>query len=148
MYRLKSVPVILGLVSVVVLTTGIAVYLYFRTHPKVPAASPITVQDLYHQKKYNSALALANQQIKDDPENASLYCLMGNISRDMGSTQAAIDDYIKALTKNPSYEPARINLIQLEMDNGRKDDARKALQEGLAITPTDPSLLRLQKALQ
>lgn len=51
----------------------------------------------------------------------------------------AIEQYKQALRLDPYFSPARVNLVTLDNDIGRQDEAEQALREGLALQGMPPA---------
>ena len=66
---------------------------------------------IYAQRKeFEEAKELILRAIVLDPDIADTYNTLANILKDKGELNAAIENYRKALEKNPAYNEARVNL--------------------------------------
>jgi tetratricopeptide (TPR) repeat protein len=89
-----------------------------------------------------SAQDIATDALNQEPDNPSLLNLLGNISKDLGDLDKAIDYLLRSITIDPFYVE---NYIQLsEMFESRRDykDSLEILIKGLEFQPDDYSLLR------
>ena len=66
---------------------------------------------------------------------------LGIVAAERGDAAEAQAEYRAAITRDPTFIPAYVNLADLARALGRNDDAANALADGLAAVPDDPSLL-------
>lgn len=137
---------IIGLILIiVVLVLSFTVITISRQHKD--SNKPKTAAQLYHAKDYDKALDLVNKDIAKRPDSASDYNFSGNIYRDKGQTDLAIKNYTKSIELNKSYLPPRSNLASLLINLGKKDDAKKVIDDGLVAFPAAKVLTQLQAQL-
>ena len=55
-------------------------------------------------KNADRLFALINEAKKNEPENASLYYVEGNIYKELGNNEKAVESYLKCSEINPNYE--------------------------------------------
>ena len=55
-------------------------------------------------KNADRLFALINEAKKNEPENASLYYVEGNIYKELGNSEKAVESYLKCSEINPNYE--------------------------------------------
>lgn len=96
-----------------------------------------TLQDLavaqYGAKQYEAAAATYEKMLalKDDPFTRNNYA---NVLRDWGKTDEAKTEYQKALDADPTLTVAYINLANVLLREGKKDEALALLDKGIAST--------------
>ena len=96
-----------------------------------------TLQDLaiaqYGAKQYEAAAATYEKMLalKDDPFTRNNYA---NVLRDWGKTDEAKTEYQKALDADPTLTVAYINLANVLLREGKKEEALALLDKGIAST--------------
>jgi len=84
-------------------------------------------------------LAEAEQTLAEEPDN--LPALMVRGAHVSGSAENAAPIYERALEKYPSFDPARVRLAAIYMDDPEKlDQALKLAREARTNLPSDPEL--------
>lgn len=84
------------------------------------------------------ALARITGRIREDPDNARLYLLRGEIYRDERAWAAAEADFRRAAQRDPRDPDVALCLGRLFLDASRPADAEAALSRFLAQRPGDP----------
>lgn len=79
--------------------------------------------------EYEEALRLA-------PELAAVHLALAELLRVRGDVEAAIAHYRSGIEASPA--PARLRIGLLLLAQGRRDEARRELQEALRLAPDDP----------
>ena len=82
------------------------------------------------QKNWSEAIAQAQQGAFLDPDNPHVQASVGRIFEVNGQLEQAAAAYRKALTVDPAYAPARLALIQAELNRGNRDAALEEAREG------------------
>jgi predicted O-linked N-acetylglucosamine transferase (SPINDLY family) len=70
-----------------------------------------------------------------DPAMADACYLLGGIAQERGNLAEAIGHYSKTLELKPDFEMVYGELCQLLFQSGKKDEARKVIEQGLARYP-------------
>ncbi|MCX7238809.1 MAG: sulfotransferase [Burkholderiales bacterium] len=120
-----------------------------------------------HARQYEAALAAYSQAIQrgvNCPEEVHLNCAVIRAEH-QGLTEEAEQELMLALSLNPRYVPALVNLGNIHEQRGDRDHAREAYEQALAIEPTnalamarlpnlqttgsahDPMIMRLRQAI-
>ena len=111
----------------------------------------------YNNKEYQSAIDLYNQLIKINSKDAFAYNGIANCYRDWAAASAdhqkeyqekAIASYKQAIDANQSYVISYNNLALLYQDMGKKDEAKKILEDGVKANPENTELQNSLKAIQ
>lgn len=82
------------------------------------------------------------------PDVAELWFGLGNVAYRQALLQKAEFAWQQALQHKPASVPARLNLIELLLEQGRAEDARRLVQQGLQLEPRRAEYLQLQQRLQ
>ena len=96
-----------------------------------------------HQRRYPEALALSEQAIAIEPEEAMFYGLRGDALSAMKRSDEARSAYDKAIVLNPDYYYFKERRGMLALQAGNKQAARKDLQAASALLPTADALYSL-----
>jgi putative PEP-CTERM system TPR-repeat lipoprotein len=91
----------------------------------------------------NSAKAMQTAQaiVKKDPDNLTMLNFLGNIKGRTGDKKGAREAFQQALSKDPNFRPAAINLSWLDMEELRFDEARSRLSKMVVGAKDDPDVL-------
>jgi len=65
--------------------------------------------------------------LQEDPENYLALNNLGMVGWERGDADAAAGYFTRALLCNAGYEPARVNLAEVRLKQGRYDEAETAL---------------------
>lgn len=79
----------------------------------------------FDQKEFKKAEGYLSKALEKTDQYADVFNMMGVIHHMEGRFTAAIDSFKKALTVNPRYTEALLNLAVLYNDLGQYDDAKK-----------------------
>ncbi len=90
------------------------------------------------------AEATARLLLKQQPENPVLHNLLGTIAAARGDVSAARQRFHQALGFDPTYTPARMNLIKFDIDEGKLDKAEKQL---LVLLQDEPDSFQILTGL-
>jgi tetratricopeptide (TPR) repeat protein len=82
-------------------------------------------------------LELLEEMALTYPDDARLYYEMGNYYYDQLLPNEARTNYEKALTLNPGFNMARVNLAMLLLDSDEADSAKVLLDEAIRRDPKD-----------
>jgi len=102
----------------------------------------------YNQKDYSGAEEAYKEVIANDSGNFAAYNGLGNLYRDEKNYQAAEDYYKKAIASANSYVIAYSNWAIMLMDNGKIEEAKKVVLEGIKKSPGNQELQNLKKILE
>lgn len=112
-----------------------------KLEPKL-LASYMALGALYgREKRYDEALAKAEQARKIYPKNLGAHMLVGVIQQQKGAVEQAKKTYERALELNPRFGPAANNLAYLYAEHGGdKEKALALAQTAKEVLPNDPSV--------
>jgi tetratricopeptide (TPR) repeat protein len=102
-----------------------------------PQAYLLEVRILLTQKKSQDALKAAEAALKTSPNNPDYIYLRGAVEMSLQQYSAAEADLRKALQLSPRHTGAMSDLAVLLMNVNKKEEARRLLQQVLAINPQD-----------
>jgi len=80
----------------------------------------------------------ANKVFALNSESSHGYQLKGNIYRNQGKIQESIEEYIKAIERDPNYAFALVCLSWIYCHSGKGNTARSLIKKALAIDPLTP----------
>jgi tetratricopeptide (TPR) repeat protein len=110
---------------------------------------------LMEKKKYDQAIATFKQAIKEEPNSAVTYNLLGmayrfkyNQVRSQDLKNQEIAAFKKALEIDPKYWVALINLGVTYYYMGQKDKAAPLFKKALSLNPNHPEKAELEKMIQ
>ena len=83
------------------------------------------------------ALEVIEAVVRRDPRNVDATNLLGVVRVAAGDRTGGRAAYEKALALNPRYQPARLNLVRLDIADGKPDAARLRLTELLKVNAND-----------
>ena len=98
------------------------------------------VRAYVHVKQTDKAITLLQNVLKADPANAEAYVLLGDIAQLNNSTQQAIDNFKKAIEKQPKETIGYQALANLYLTHNNLAEAQKVIQTGLQQLPESGSL--------
>ncbi|HVO11008.1 MAG TPA: tetratricopeptide repeat protein [Vicinamibacteria bacterium] len=87
------------------------------------------------QKNWSEAIAQAQQGAFLDPDDPTVLWTVGQIFEANGQVEQAANSYRNALKVDPGYGPARVALIQAELNAGHRD---AAIEQAKQIPPPVP----------
>jgi tetratricopeptide (TPR) repeat protein len=91
-------------------------------------------------KDWSDAIAQAQQGAFLDPANPIVQTSVGKIFEANGQLEQASAAYRRALKTDPGFAPARLALIQSELNRGNRDEALAEAKKAAADMPTSPEL--------
>jgi tetratricopeptide (TPR) repeat protein len=94
-------------------------------------------------KSWSDAIAQAQQGAFLDPANPLVQVAVGKIFEANGQLDQAAGAYRKALQTDPGFAPARLALIQAELNRGNRDVALAEAKKVAAEMPTSPEIQML-----
>jgi tetratricopeptide (TPR) repeat protein len=94
-------------------------------------------------KSWSDAIAQAQQGAFLDPGNPLVQTAVGKIFEANGQLEQAAGAYRKALQTDPGFAPARLALIQAELNRGNRDVAFAEAKKVAAEMPTSPEIQML-----
>ncbi len=94
------------------------------------------VQLYRQQDRDEAARALLDAALVQQPNEATLYLLAGDLSRADGQNAAALAAYRQALALEPDNSQAQVRLGNLYLNNGDATQAQSAFEAALAADPT------------
>jgi tetratricopeptide (TPR) repeat protein len=94
-------------------------------------------------KNWSDAIAQAQQGAFLDPTNPIVATAVGKIFEANGQLEQAAGAYRKALQTDPAFAPARLALIQAELNRGNREAAFAEARKAAADMPTSPEIQML-----
>ena len=91
-------------------------------------------------KSWSDAIAQAQQGAFLDPKNPIVRAAVGKIFEANGQLEQAAGAYRQALQSDPGFAPARLALIQAELNRGNRDAALAEAKKAAADMPTSPDI--------
>lgn len=77
-----------------------------------------------------------------------IWARYGEASLLAGDIGGAMDAYAKSRSIKPDYAPAYVQWAEFQMNNGRRDEARALVEQGLLNIPGSKPLLELRRKLE
>lgn len=141
----KKTVVTIGSICLLIIGVTLFVHYYRLRHQPVVQS---TALELYQKGDMKTAAVVVEQELKQDPNNAILLNLQGNVFRDSGKPEAAIASYQLAIKNSPDLLAPRSNLIATYLNLNKKAEAHTALSEALQKFPDQPALVQLKSTLK
>jgi tetratricopeptide (TPR) repeat protein len=91
-------------------------------------------------KSWSDAIAQAQQGAFLDPKSPIVQSTVGKIFEANGQLEQASASYRRALEADPAFAPARLALIQAELNRGNRDVALAEAKKAAADMPTSPEI--------
>ena len=91
--------------------------------------------NLYAKGQDQQVLAHALQLLKQFPNSAKLYNIMGAAKEAIGKREEAIDAYSKAISINPNFVEAYNNMGNVLKDQGKLKRALQAYTKAISLKP-------------
>jgi superkiller protein 3 len=91
-------------------------------------------------KEWSEAIAQAQQGAFLDPKDPIVHAAVGRVFEANGQLEQAAAAYRKALECDPGFAPARLALIQAELNRGNRDAALAEATKAAADMPTSPDI--------
>jgi tetratricopeptide (TPR) repeat protein len=100
-------------------------------------------------RDFDSAVATYEKALAKDPENQELHRAYAGTLLDMGNTLAARAEFEKILKADPDDGATYLRMAQLDLKEGRFDEARKELEHAKSLQPenSDNPEIPYQQAL-
>ena len=105
------------------------------------SADMALVSTAMRQRQFDKALKAVAQLEKKQPNNAGVINLRGNVYAAKGDLKSAREQFERALGIDASFFPAAASLARIDMQENRKDDARKRFEGVLAKDPKSVAAL-------
>ncbi len=102
-----------------------------------------TALAMYYMRRGQTAKAMqiAEAMVKREPANMTALNFLGTIKGATGDKVGARATYSQVLARDPTFRPAALNLVRLDVGDRAFDDARRRLSEMLAKRHDDPDVL-------
>jgi len=94
-------------------------------------------------KSWSDGIAQAQQGAFLDPKNPLVQAAVGKVFEANGQLEQAAGAYRRALQADSAFAPARLALIQAELNRGNRDAALAEAKKAAADMPTSPDLQML-----
>ncbi len=108
-------------------------------HPEYPQGRLQLIQMHVNDGDITRAKSLARAGIKLTPDESAWYSVLGGLALREGEVQEAIDFYVKVMEMSPT--PANLlNLVTVQIDNGRGTEAQALMREHAEIVNQQPLL--------
>ena len=104
--------------------------------------------DLFHQKRYDEAIAQNREAIRLYAKNPYAHNNLASVYFTLNRFDEAADQYNKALSINPNIFVAWKNLAIIHLSRGENDAARRALTNALLLQPQNSEVQRMLEELQ
>jgi tetratricopeptide (TPR) repeat protein len=91
-------------------------------------------------KSWSDAIAQAQQGFFLDPKNPIVNAAVGKVFEANGQLEQAAGAYRRALEADPAFAPARLALIQAELNRGNRDAALAEAKKVAAEMPASPDI--------
>ncbi|WP_078118340.1 XrtA/PEP-CTERM system TPR-repeat protein PrsT [Thiosocius teredinicola] len=95
----------------------------------------------YSENRFNEAGGVADRLVKESPDNLTARNLQALVAVARGDSAQGRSILESILAKDPTFRPARYNLIKLDVAEGRTQQAGAAFAELLATDPNDTRAL-------
>ena len=97
------------------------------------------IVQLFHSKKYEEALSIAEKVLIADPKDISIFEIKGKIHLSLGDIESTINCYQKAIKLNP-YCEKNYNAIALSLSKiGKTEKAIEYLNKSYDINKKNPT---------
>ena len=108
------------------------------TEPAAPVAEQIErARALHQQREHEAAAALYRDIVAAFPDSAEAHYRYGNLLKDQGAFQEALEQYDRAVALKPDYAHAWCNRAVVLGFMQRLPDARASYDRAIAIDPKD-----------
>jgi putative PEP-CTERM system TPR-repeat lipoprotein len=103
------------------------------------SGADVTLVMLHLQRReFDKAKEIAEAYVKKEPNQAFAHNLLGGVLASSGDEKGAVAAFNKALSLNPAFLPATINLANFDMKNGQRDAAIKRFDKVIEQNPKNP----------
>jgi putative PEP-CTERM system TPR-repeat lipoprotein len=110
----------------------------FAANPADTKAGTALAMLYMRQGKAQKALQTAEAMLKREPANLTALNFLGSIKGASGDSAGARAAYTQALAKDPAFIPSALNLVRLDVNEKRFDEARRRL-DGMLVKHHDDS---------
>lgn len=93
------------------------------------------------QGQAKKAVQVAETVVKRDPSNLAVLNFLGSVKRASEDKTGAREAFMRVLAKDPDFRPAILNLVRLDVEESRLEDARTRLNQLLAKRADDSDAL-------
>ena len=100
-----------------------------------PAGLIQSLINLYTQGRYQEALNKTSQLLQQFSRSATLYNILGTVTKGLGKLDEAIEAYNKAISIKPDYSNAFTNMGVVLKDQGKLDEAIEAYKKAIVVNP-------------
>ena len=118
-----------------------------KLNPNDPQAYFNLGNACYLTKRYEEATRTLREGLRKNPQSALGYFLLGAVSMRTGDFAAAERHLQMAGEFDPAMSRVRLELANLYLQSGRKDDAVRELKSFVALFPKDPLLPKVKEVL-
>lgn len=102
----------------------------------------------YNSKDYQGAISVYEKMIKIDSKSAFAYNGIGNAFRDLKDFKQAEENYQKAIKIDQYFIASYTNLALVLKEQGKKDEAKKILENGLEVNPNSAELKTVMEVIE
>ena len=95
--------------------------------------------NLYTQGRYQEALDGASKLLKEFPNSAILYNIIGTTNKSQGKLEEAVQAYKRAINIKPDYADAYNNLGLIFKEQGKLVEGLEAFNKALILKPDTPA---------
>lgn len=107
----------------------------YETTPRIAVAGATLVIMTLKERRYDDAVAVSRKLLEESPTNQTYLNLYGLAEMIAGHNEAARWAFDLGLVLDWRFEPSQLNLAELDLREGKPDDARKRLEVLLARNP-------------
>ena len=113
----------------------------FEAHPDDQGAGFLLATLYARQGENVQALALMEDLVSRHPRSAAAWNMLGAIAAASDHAERARQAYVRAIQLAPEMTPPRLNLVRLDIAEGKLDEARKAVSALMKARPGDANIL-------
>jgi YaiO family outer membrane protein len=103
---------------------------------------------LWKAGKQSEAITRASSYLQKNPNDEAVALSLGQFYFLQQNYELATQKVMQLLNKNPSYTAARTTLIDIYLATKKYEQATAVLKQGLALSPTDNSLLQYNQSIK
>lgn len=114
---------------------------FLKLEPKVPLMIYLgAVKALMGLKRPGEAVRYVDAMLKEQPRNAVVLELQGEVMEKLDKTEDAQGSYLRAIESEPGFTLSFLRLARILEKDGQSEQARKVLEAGLDQNPLDEVL--------
>lgn len=113
----------------------------FAANPADTQAGTVLSMRYMRTGKTQLALRTAEAMVEREPANLTALNFLGSVKGATGDKAGARAAYLQVLLKDPAFRPAALNLVRLDINEKRFDEARRRLDGMLSKRHDDPDVL-------